>query len=301
MVKRYFFLIVTCMWSLAIFATENSAALSAQSAFASVIGRWRVEVAGENRVREFAVFRLIPAASPDAFSLDATYGWSEGDPDNVDARLMMKDGKIELQIATPASARIHAEHVDSDTFRGTFTTKSGTSKTVHLSRIVVDLTDIDRPFADEDKDYGIAPTQTLTINYHHKTPLSVPGAKTIRTLALRKFIYSESPPIVIDVLEGTPGKRLTIPSAVWLGADGGAGRVFAAEREKFGAVLLKLTNADKSKPVVFFCLNVECWLSYNASLRAVEEGYKNVYWYRGGWKSWNTAKLPMVRAERVAW
>lgn len=298
--KKGCLVLIATLWTFSTLAVENSAVPSAQSAFSPVIGSWRVEVEGESRLRELAVYRLRPASSH-AFALDAGYGWSDGDPDIVDASSMLRDGKLQIEITTPASSVIHAEQVDSNTFRGTFTGKSGNSKTVHMSRIVLDLTDIDRSFADEDKDYGIAPEKALTTNYHHKTPLYVPGARTIKTLVLRKLIDSSSPPIVIDVLGGTPGKRLTIPSAVWLGADAGDGRVYAAEKEKFATILSKLTNSDKSRPVVFFCLNVECWLSYNASLRAVEEGYKNVYWYRGGWKSWKAATLPFIKAERVAW
>lgn len=298
--KKGCLVLIATLWAVSTLAVQTSAVPSAQSVFAPLIGSWRVEVEGESRLRELAVYRIRPAAT-DKFPLDAGYGWSDGDTDIVDASSMLKDGKLQIDVTTPASSVIHAEQGDTNTFRGTFTGKSGNSKTVHMSRIVLDLTDIDRPFADEDKDYGIAPAITLTTSYHQKTPLSVPGARTIKTLALRKLMDSTPPPIVIDVLGGTPGKRLTIPSAVWLGAAAGDGRVFAAEKEKFATILSKLTNSDKSKPVVFFCLNVECWLSYNASLRAVEEGYKDVYWYRGGWKSWKTATLPFIRAERVAW
>lgn len=298
--KKGYLILIATLWAFASLAVENSAAPSVQSAFAPVIGSWRVKVEGESRLRELAVYRLRPYAA-DTFSLDAGYGWSDGDPSIVDASSILKNGKLQIDIITPASSVIHAEQVDSNTFRGTFTGKSGSSKTVHMSRIVLDLTDIDQPFADEDKDYGIAPTKALTTNYHQRTPLSVPGARTIKTLALRKLIDSTSPPIVIDVLGGTPGKRLTIPSAVWLGAGAGDGRVYAAEKEKFATALSKLTNSDKSRPIVFFCLNVECWLSYNASLRAVEEGYKNVYWYRGGWKSWKAATLPFIKADPAAW
>jgi PQQ-dependent catabolism-associated CXXCW motif protein len=48
-------------------------------------------------------------------------------------------------------------------------------------------------------------------------------------------------------------------------------------------------------PLVFFCVNSQCWLSYNASLRAAALGYTNVYWYRGGIESWRAAGLPLAR------
>jgi len=298
--KRAYLALIATLWTFSALAVENSARSSAQSAFTPVIGAWRVQVEGDTRLREFSAYRLRPAVA-DTFPLDASYGWSDGNPDIVDASSILKDGKLQLKITTPASSVIQAEQVDSNTFRGTFTGRSGNSKTVHMSRIILDLTNIDRPFADEDKDYGIAPTKSLTTNYHHNTPLSVPGATTIKTLALKKLTDSTPSPLVIDVLGGTPGKRLTIPSAVWLGADAGDGRVYTAEKERFANVLSKLTNSDKSKTVVFFCLSADCWLSYNASLRAIEEGYKNVYWYRGGWMAWKAATLPFIKAEQFSW
>jgi rhodanese-related sulfurtransferase len=52
---------------------------------------------------------------------------------------------------------------------------------------------------------------------------------------------------------------------------------------------------DKDAPVVFFCTGWDCWLSRNAALRAVELGYRSVYWYRGGFASWRAAGLPVVQ------
>ena len=51
----------------------------------------------------------------------------------------------------------------------------------------------------------------------------------------------------------------------------------------------EVTGGDKAKPVVFYCLSQMCWLSYNAAMRAVEAGYTNVLWYRGGIESWKAA------------
>ena len=54
---------------------------------------------------------------------------------------------------------------------------------------------------------------------------------------------------------------------------------------------------DKTSPIVFYCLSWECWLSYNAAMRAVALGYKNVFWYRGGYYSWFAAGLPLELVE----
>jgi len=265
--------------------------------FANLAGKWKVKVGDESRLREFDVFRLVPL-KPDSAALEAVYGWADRDPVFVDATSTMKDGKVMVAITTPASSKIEATQVDPNTFEGAFDPKWGFKKSLRMTRVVIDLSDIDKSFADEDKNFGVAPTKTLTSNYHQPTPLSVQGARTIKTLELNKLINSAEPPVVIDVLGGTPGKRMAIPSAVWLGDWAGKGDPSAANQSIFSAALSKLTGANKAKPIVFYCLNAECWLSYNAALRALAEGYKNVLWYRGGWKSWRAAGLPFVEAER---
>ena len=60
--------------------------------------------------------------------------------------------------------------------------------------------------------------------------------------------------------------------------------------------LEKLTAGRKSVPIVFFCLSSECWLSYNAGLRAIELGYTNVHWFRGGTAAWERAGFEMMEA-----
>ena len=49
---------------------------------------------------------------------------------------------------------------------------------------------------------------------------------------------------------------------------------------------------DKTFPVIFFCNAGECWKSYKAAVLAVDAGYKNVYWMRGGMPEWVAAGLP---------
>ena len=50
---------------------------------------------------------------------------------------------------------------------------------------------------------------------------------------------------------------------------------------------------DKAKPVIFACNGAECWKSYKASAVAVRAGYKNVYWFRGGFPEWKQKALPI--------
>ena len=47
-------------------------------------------------------------------------------------------------------------------------------------------------------------------------------------------------------------------------------------------------------PVVVYCQSTHCWMSYNAALRAINMGYSNVLWYRGGIEAWQAAGLPVA-------
>ena len=50
---------------------------------------------------------------------------------------------------------------------------------------------------------------------------------------------------------------------------------------------------DKNAPLIFACNGGECWKSYKASVWAANQGYRNVYWFRGGFPEWKAKDLPM--------
>lgn len=58
---------------------------------------------------------------------------------------------------------------------------------------------------------------------------------------------------------------------------------------------LKKLVATTDTPVLFYCNGARCMRSYSASKMAVNWGYKNIYWFRGGWKEWKTKELPVSR------
>lgn len=159
-----------------------------------------------------------------------------------------------------------------------------------------------QPYADESTDWGVkSRNDFVSSNYHSETPLTVPGAKTITTVELKKMLDSQNPPLVFDVLGGDVQKRFVVPDAILLGSTAGIGILSQAEKERFSKMLSTATGGDKNKPVVFYCLSSHCWLSYNASLRAVGEGYQNVLWYRGGFDAWKAAKYPFMAGSPYAW
>lgn len=151
----------------------------------------------------------------------------------------------------------------------------------------------------EDTDWGVNPTSSFKKKpYHAPTPKSIPGARVISTTALKQLLLENKDIVIIDVLDSKT--RKSIPGAVWMNG-AGSGDFYNAEKERFAMAMDKLTNGDKSKPVVFLCISSECWLSYNASLHALDAGYKDVIWYRGGTNSWRGANLSWKVPVTVDW
>ena len=65
---------------------------------------------------------------------------------------------------------------------------------------------------------------------------------------------------------------------------------FDASQDRFD---LSKLPADKSKPVILYCNSGDCWRSYKASAVTVRAGYKQVYWFRGGFPEWKKKGLPV--------
>lgn len=50
----------------------------------------------------------------------------------------------------------------------------------------------------------------------------------------------------------------------------------------------------KTTPVLFYCNGPKCGRSGEAAKVALAEGYKKVYWFRGGIEEWEAKGLPLV-------
>ena len=147
-------------------------------------------------------------------------------------------------------------------------------------------------YADETTDWGVKQQTVLKKDLGKKTPISLPGARRITTQELLE-IGPQS--LLIDVLDDTD-HHITLPGAVHMPGAGnyGGGRFSDRLQKKFAKVLAELTNDNLDRQLVFFCYGAECWESYNAALRAINIGFHNVLWYRGGLESWKDAELPFA-------
>jgi PQQ-dependent catabolism-associated CXXCW motif protein len=141
-------------------------------------------------------------------------------------------------------------------------------------------------------------------HYRGPTPACVPNAVTLETADLQRLL-AEQQSVLLDVFailrRVDPGFGTTwllsephesLPNSAWL-PNVGYGTLEADIEAYFQRELQRLSDGDKAKPLVFFCV-ADCWMSWNAAQRAREYGYTQVYWYKLGVDGWKEAGLPVV-------
>ncbi|UEM19617.1 PQQ-dependent catabolism-associated CXXCW motif protein [Skermanella mucosa] len=144
-------------------------------------------------------------------------------------------------------------------------------------------------------------------DYRAPTPDTVPGAATVGTERVREMA-NRGEAVLIDVYPAPPRPatlppgavwmpkaRRTIPGAVWL-PNVGYGALPDGMDRHFRDSLERLTRGDRGRPIVFFC-EPDCWMSWNAALRAVGYGYHAVHYYPEGAGGWTAAGLPLEPAQ----
>ncbi|WP_434362240.1 rhodanese-like domain-containing protein [Parasalinivibrio latis] len=142
-------------------------------------------------------------------------------------------------------------------------------------------------------------------NYRAAVPGKVTGAGVIETPQELETFIKQYNPVLLDVYPAArkpdnladtelwiEPTRSTLPGAVWL-ANVGLGTLTLPLEEHFRKTLGTLTGNNPGYPVVIFC-EPSCWHSWNATKRAVAEGYTQIYWYRAGVKGWEETGLPLV-------
>jgi rhodanese-related sulfurtransferase len=58
---------------------------------------------------------------------------------------------------------------------------------------------------------------------------------------------------------------------------------------------LKMIAPQRDTPLLFYCNGERCRRSGIAVKLALKWGYRNVYWFRGGWQEWSAKYLPVAR------
>ncbi|MES9945105.1 MAG: PQQ-dependent catabolism-associated CXXCW motif protein [Candidatus Thiodiazotropha sp.] len=171
-------------------------------------------------------------------------------------------------------------------------------------------------FATEDEAEHFSPDGYRISLFRAPVPDSVPAGTTIDTEQLHALIQQHQP-LLIDVLPAPvkpkdrpdnllwlPPARQNISGSHWL-PNVGYGALSMELDSYFKENLQRLTEGDKSRMIVIYCL-ADCWMSWNAAKRAAKEyGYTNTYWYPDGTTGWeaaglaveNSLPIPMENAE----
>ena len=156
--------------------------------------------------------------------------------------------------------------------------------------------DLDRLMQVERQDFGVAPTSNLHAGaMHGPTPASIPGGQVVTTKGVVSLVQGKQAPyFLFDVLGGPETLPGAMPAA-WLAQPGSFNDQV---QQQFSQMLQQGTQGRKDMPLIFYCLSNQCWMSYNAALRAINAGYTNVLWYRGGIEAWKSAGLPVQPAQQ---
>lgn len=128
--------------------------------------------------------------------------------------------------------------------------------------------------------------------YDTAAPCTLRGVQRIDTAVLARMLSESQRPILVDV---SPDDGM-VPGAFALlgsGASFDDAKQEAAVHQRFEG-LIRAAAPDPTQPLVFYGGARAGWLSANAALRAVQAGYTQVYWYRGGLPAWTAAGLPTV-------
>lgn len=149
----------------------------------------------------------------------------------------------------------------------------------------------------ESQDFGIAPSARLqpTAQLHGPTPTSIPGGKVVTTQQLAQWMQGQQSAQGRVMLLHAIGSNEHLPHAIPVVPASQGGSFSDQVQREFGQYLEQATGGDRSRLIVTYCAGMQCWGSYNAALRAIHMGYRNVYWYRGGMDAWRAAGLPLQR------
>ena len=156
---------------------------------------------------------------------------------------------------------------------------------------------LDQMMAMERQDFGVPPSQQLHAGaMHGPTPASLPGGQVITTKGLLALVQGRQAPFILFDVLGQPDMLPNAVPAAWLAQ---AGSFDDAVQSQASQLFGQRTQGRKDTALVFYCQSRECWMSYNAALRAVNAGYTNVMWYRGGVEAWKFAGLPTQQGQAI--
>ncbi len=127
----------------------------------------------------------------------------------------------------------------------------------------------------------------------HFTPAQLPGVKMVSAEEAGQLMRQGA--IMVDVRSAKEFNQKHIAGAVLAPyvEKSPKDTAYDAAMDDFGAA----GKLDKAKPHIFSCNGAECWKSYKASKAAVAQGFRTVYWLRGGLPEWDSRGLPVATSD----
>jgi hypothetical protein len=126
--------IVVALLFVLVVAKSEAADTKIENIQKDFIGSWIVDVDGEKRTRTLNIKRAEQKRDG-VWTLDATYGWTDGGQTAVSVELIAKPEGYRLQLTTQANSLISADYSGTALFTGTFTWSSGKVRPVRLERL----------------------------------------------------------------------------------------------------------------------------------------------------------------------
>jgi rhodanese-related sulfurtransferase len=117
------------------------------------------------------------------------------------------------------------------------------------------------------------------------TPPSLDGARIVSAEELRSLL-SQRAVKVYDLRKKASYVEGHVPGAI------SAAREY---NEKEKTLNVSVLDKDRSTTVVFYSHGVSGWKSYWAAKSAIDSGYRNVLWLRGGYAEWEDKSFPVTR------
>lgn len=121
------------------------------------------------------------------------------------------------------------------------------------------------------------------------TPVTAPGAKTVTAEEVKTLIAKGAK--VYDLRKKASYAEKHLPGAIYGKFDEKSVKSVSYDPAADTFDLSQLPS-DKNTPVIFHGHGVDGWKGYKASVAAAKAGYKNVYFFRGGFAEWVAKGLP---------
>lgn len=114
-------------------------------------------------------------------------------------------------------------------------------------------------------------------------PMAIPGAKTVNAEQIIDLVTKKSDMVILDNRK---------PEDFAAGHIEGAVRLIDTD---VTADSLAKALKTKDTPVLFYCNGLKCGRAAKAAQKAVEAGYKEIYYYALGIDEWSKKGLPLVK------